>query len=146
MEKKEIVVKYIDNLMFAGKGASNHWTVVESEFEENNPAATGPMELVLIALGGCTGADVVSILRKKRVSLHTFSMRITGERAEEHPRVYKKIHIEYRFSGEALRKKDLEHAIELSATKYCSVSAMLSKTADITHNCLILDEAPVSES
>ena len=139
MEKKEIVVHHVNDLMFAGKGASNHWTIIESEFEGNTPAATGPMELVLVALGGCTGSDVVSILRKKRTSLYSLTMNITGERADEHPKVFTKIHVEYIFKGKALRLRDVERAVELSTTKYCSVSAMLSKSAVITHSCTIVD-------
>ena len=96
------------------------------------------MELVLIALGGCTGSDVAIILEKKRVRFSKFEMKITGERAAEDPKVYTTIHIDYRVEGVDLREKDIAHAIELSMTKYCSVSAMLKKSVALTyssHDC-----------
>ncbi|CUS88185.1 putative redox protein [Candidatus Kryptobacter tengchongensis] len=125
----KVEVKFVDGMTFIGKGESNHWVVMDgAETVGGSDAGTRPMELVLIALGGCTGMDVVSILRKKRVKFDKFEMKISGERAEEHPKVYTKIDIEYIIYGKEINPKDVEHAIELSQSKYCSVSAMLKKS------------------
>jgi putative redox protein len=77
---------------------------------------------------------VVNILRKKRVPVQDFEMHLTGEEAEDHPRVFTSIHVEYVFYGDAVSRADVERAIELSTTKYCSVSAMLSSTVKISHS------------
>jgi putative redox protein len=97
-------------------------------------AASRPKEFVLFALGGCTGSDVVAILRKKRVPLKGFEMQIKATQAEEHPQVYTDIHVEYVFYGTGINPADVERAIELSTTKYCSVSAMLRSSVKLTHS------------
>lgn len=91
-----------------------------------------PMELMLIGLGGCTGMDVISILEKKRQNVTGFEVRVHGERAENHPRVFTKITIEYIVNGHEISREAVDRAVELSESKYCSVNAMLSKTAEIT--------------
>jgi putative redox protein len=103
------------------------------EFGGSN-AAIRPKELLLLSLGGCTASDVVSILKKKRVKLHDFEMNMTADATENHPQVYTKIHIDYVFYGKDIQPKDVERAIELSQTKYCGVTAMLSKAMEITHS------------
>jgi len=90
-----------------------------------------PMQMLLVSLAGCTGVDVVNILKKKRAKLHDLRVEVSGERADTHPKVYTDIHVSYLLWGEGLKKKDVEQAIELSEEKYCSVSAMLRSTAKI---------------
>jgi putative redox protein len=92
----------------------------------------GPMEVLLGALGACTSVDVVMILAKKRQKLESLEVAVLGERATEPPEVWIKIEIVYRLSGQ-LNEKAVRDAIELSQTKYCSVAAMLGKTAKITY-------------
>lgn len=122
-----------DNLTFLAKGDSGHWIALDgSESIGGHDAGTRPMELVLEALGGCTAMDVLSILKKKRMAYDRFVIEIEAERADEHPKVYTKIHMVYKFWGDELSEKAISRAIELSETKYCSVNAMLSKTAKIT--------------
>lgn len=87
-----------------------------------------------MALGGCTGSDVISILKKKRVALQDFRINLTAQTADEHPQVYTAIHLEYVFVGNGIEPADIERAIELSTTKYCSVSAMLRASVKITHS------------
>lgn len=87
-----------------------------------------------LALGGCTGSDVVSILKKKRVPLEDFEINITADTQEEHPQVFTKIHVEYVFYGKDLPVADIERAIDLSQNKYCSVTKMLEKAAVVTHS------------
>jgi putative redox protein len=95
-------------------------------------SASTPMELVLIALCGCTASDVVGILRKKREPFTALEVRAKAERADGHPAVYTSIHLTYVVRGE-VSKKAMEDAVRLSKDKYCSVSAMLEKTAKITY-------------
>lgn len=104
--------------------------------EDSGPS---PMELVLIGLCGCTGMDVISILKKKRQSFTGFQVKVTAERAAEHPRVYTEIHLEYVVRGD-VSPESLERSIELSQSKYCSVSAMVSKTAEISTSYRIVGQ------
>lgn len=135
MDTKEAVVRHVKGMTFVGKANSNHWVTIDSAANsEEPPAAPGPMELVLIALGGCTASDVVHVLQKKHLKVDSFEVHLTGRRRDEHPRVYTKIHLEYVFHGKSLPQKDIEQAIELSQTKYCSVSAMVRKSAEITYS------------
>ncbi len=140
MATKTAVVKHIKGVTFTGKADSNHWVMMDG------PAAFGgsdgavrPKELLLIALGGCTGSDVITILEKKRLKIEDFEMNITAEMQEEHPQVFTKINIEYVFKGKNIPEKDVERAIELSQTKYCSVTAMLQKAIEITHSFRIVE-------
>jgi putative redox protein len=100
------------------------------------------MELVLMALGACTATDVVSVLKKKRQKLESLEVVCSGERATEAPAVWTKLEIVYRLRGE-LEDAAVKHAIELSEEKYCSVAAMLKKTAKITWRYEILRGAVV---
>jgi putative redox protein len=97
-------------------------------------AGARPKELLLIALGGCTGSDVAAILKKKRILLEGFEIRLNANTQEEHPQVFTDIHIEYVLSGENIPAADVDRAIELSTTKYCAVSAMLKGSVKITHS------------
>lgn len=96
-----------------------------------------PKPLVLVALGGCTGMDVVSILSKMKVVPDYFNVEVSGRMTEEHPKYYDKIHIKYIFRGENLPIDKLEKAITLSQEKYCGVSVMLRKVAEITSEIVI---------
>lgn len=100
-----------------------------------------PMELLLLGLAGCTSMDVISIMKKKREPLTNLQVKVTAENAEEHPKIYTKIHLEYIAYGEGVSEKSLARAIELSESTYCSANAMLSKAAEITHSYRIV-EAP----
>ena len=135
MATKRAIVRQLQGITFAGKTDSNHWVMMDGpeEFGGSN-AGTRPKELILLALGGCTGSDVVSILRKKRVPLDGFEIHFTAEVAEEHPQVFTSIHMDFVFRGDGIVAADVERAIELSETKYCSVSAMLRGTVAITHS------------
>jgi putative redox protein len=96
-----------------------------------------PKPLVLVALAGCTGMDVVSILGKMKVEFDYFNVEVRGKMTEEHPRYYDKIHIKYFFRGNQLPIDKIEKAILLSQEKYCGVSVMLRKVAEITHEIVI---------
>jgi putative redox protein len=106
-------------------------------FDGKSNSAAGPMEMLLGALGSCTAIDIVMILEKKRQKLSTLEIEISGERAKDPPTVWTKIEMVYRLSGQ-LEEKAVRDAIELSQNKYCSVAAMLRKTAEITYRFEIL--------
>lgn len=133
-----MIVQRIENNTFIARGESNHWVVLDTQKEHGGQsAATSPMEMVLIALGGCTGMDVESLLQKMRTPVETFKIEISAERRAEHPRVFTHIHLKYIFSGKDLNPDSIEKAVALSQNKYCSVSAMLAKTAKIDYEILI---------
>ena len=98
-----------------------------------------PKPFMLAALGGCTGMDVISILRKMRVDLDYFNIKVDGEAADEHPKKYLSMHITYQFKGDNLPMDKLEKAINLSQEKYCGVSAVYDKVIKVTHEIEILD-------
>lgn len=127
-EVKEITAEWKGGTAFIGRNAAGG--EVQMGALEGKPGI-GPMELVLVALAGCTGVDIVSILQKKRLNLTDFRLRVRGVRAETYPQVYTDIEVEYLLWGENLPAKDVEQAIHLSEEKYCSVGIMLGKTARI---------------
>ena len=97
-----------------------------------------PMELVVMALAGCTASDVVSIMGKKQQDLTSLEIKVHGERVDEYPRVYKKLFVEYVFGGNNLDPKAVERSVQLSVEKYCSVQAMLKAVVPIEHKITIL--------
>lgn len=121
--------KWIDGERFAVKASSGHAFICDADRERNT--APGPMELVLIGLCACTSTDLVTILTKKRERFTGIHVRAEAERAKEPPTVYETIKLVYRVSG-PVNRKSVEDAVRLSKEKYCSVSAMLQKTAKIT--------------
>jgi putative redox protein len=130
-------VKWIGEQKFSATGPSGHTIAVDSDRKTNS--GPGPMELVLMALGACTATDVVTVLQKKRQKLQSLEVVCSGERATQPPTVWTKLEIVYRLRGE-LDDAAVKHAIELSEEKYCSVAAMLKKTAKITWRYEILRE------
>lgn len=134
----EAKVIWQQNLRFTGVTNSN------VELGLNSPAGkspegdmVSPMELILVGLVGCTAMDVISILQKKRLKVEEFIVSVTAERAEDHPKVYTKADIEYFIKGEKIEREAVQRAVDLSADKYCSVMAMLSKAFPITQTIRI---------
>jgi len=125
----EAAVIWSDEERYVGSANSRHSFVMDTATEKT---ASTPMELVLIALCGCTASDVAGILRKKREPFKGLEVRAKAERADGYPAVYTSIHLTYVVRGE-VSKKSVEDAVHLSKDKYCSVSAMLAKTAKITY-------------
>ncbi|MGC1619046.1 MAG: OsmC family protein [Candidatus Acidiferrum sp.] len=122
-------VKWVGEEKFVASSPSGHAIIIDSDRTSNK--APGPMELLLMALGACTATDVVSILKKKRQKLEFLEVICSGERASEPPKVWTKLEVLYRLRG-SLDENAVKRAIELSEQKYCSVSAMLQKTATLT--------------
>lgn len=125
----EIFADWKGEKVFTGQNAAGG-TVQMSERE--GKAGVGPMQLLLVALAGCTGMDIVSILEKKRLKLTDMQVRVRSKRASDFPMVWTDIHVIYLIWGENIRPQDAEQAIRLSEEKYCSVGIMLGKTARIT--------------
>jgi putative redox protein len=128
-------VKWVGGEEFLAATPSGHAIVFDADRHSN--IAPGPMEMLLAALGACTSVDVVVILSKKRMKIESLEVDVSGERASEPPAVWTKIELLFRLTGK-LDDKAVRDAIELSQTKYCSVAAMLGKTAKITYRYEIL--------
>ncbi|MFN2184045.1 MAG: OsmC family protein [Anaerolineae bacterium] len=131
-------VTWIEDRRFVGRASSGHAIVVDASKEKQGPS---PMELLLIGMAGCTGYDVMNILEKKRQVVTRFEVSARAERAEEPPRVYTVIEVEYVLRGRGINPKAVEDAIRLSKEKYCSASVMLEKTAKITTSYRIEEES-----
>jgi putative redox protein len=131
----EVMIKHVQDLAFAGMGETKHWLMMDNTEEFGGlGGATKPMELLLMSLGGCTGMDVVSILRKMRVDLDDFAIDIKADQAEDYPKVFTKIDLTYRLYGKDIDVAKVEKAIALSQDKYCSIMAMLKKTVAINYS------------
>ena len=127
---------------FSGTGGESGFSVPLGSMEEGMRApGMSPMEMLLVSLGGCTGMDVVSILKKKRQEVTAFEVRVHGERAQGHPRVYTRIMVEYAVTGRHVDPAAVRRAVELSRDTYCSVMAMLGKAAAMETK-IIVKEAP----
>lgn len=127
----EARVKWVEDLSFVGESSSGHQIMMDGNSGDKAPS---PMEMVLIAAGGCSAIDVVSILRKGRHQVTDCEVKLTSERREEAPRLFTDINLHFIVSGKELTNKIVERAVQLSAEKYCSVSLMLGKAANITHS------------
>lgn len=140
-------VTYRGKMVFEGTSGSGHQVVMDSSPESGGEnQGIRPMETVLVGLGGCTGMDVVSILNKMRVPLESFDMEILGKRADEHPKVYEWVTIRYRFRCDEEQAEKVVRAVSLSQEKYCSVSAMIAKSARIDAEIYINDGPPTTLS
>ncbi|NBM82759.1 MULTISPECIES: OsmC family protein, partial [unclassified Proteus (in: enterobacteria)] len=120
----EARVKWVEDLSFVGESSSGHQVMMDGNSGDKAPS---PMEMVLIAAGGCSAIDVVSILRKGRHQVTDCEVKLTSKRREEAPRLFTDINLHFIVSGKALTDKIVERAVQLSAEKYCSVSLMLGK-------------------
>jgi putative redox protein len=129
-------------MRFDVETGSGHHVILDAA-EHNGGLNSGPqpMEMLLVALAGCSGMDILTILRKKRQDITGYELRIYGMRAEEHPKVYLDITLEHIFSGHNIRPEAVERAIELTEERYCGASAMLGKTATIGHMFSIIEDS-----
>ena len=126
------IIKQIKGISFVGKTDSNHWVTIDGPKEfDGSEAAARPKELLLLALGTCTGSDVATILNKKKMKFTDFELHLDAEEAKDHPKVFTKIHIEFLFRGKDLNSNHIERAIELSQNKYCPITHMLKSSVEI---------------
>ena len=127
-------IEWNGKMSFKAISGSGHGIYMDAAEEVGGEdSAARPKEMLLHGIGGCSGMDVISILKKMRQTPITFRMEVNADQTDEHPMVFKKIHIIYYFSGELDHEK-VSRAVELSQTKYCGVSEMFRKTADITYD------------
>ena len=128
-------VNWVDGMLMVGKSYSGHSITMDGPIEiggEN--LGIRPMEMLLLGVAGCTMIDVVTTLKKMRQDMTHCEIKISAERANEHPKVFTDIHIHFIIKGKDIGPKKVDKAISLSAEKYCSASIMLGKTANITHD------------
>lgn len=121
-------IQYAGDEFFIGTSPSGHSITVDTKDVKGAPS---PVELLLMAVGGCTASDVVSILRKKRQKVTNYRVEVTGERRDDFPRYFTKFHVHHIVYGRNVSEQAVAAAIELSDTKYCSVSATVRPTAEI---------------
>jgi putative redox protein len=122
-------------------GSGHHIILDAAEHNGGQESGPRPMEMLLVALAGCSGMDIITILRKKRQVITGYELRIHGMRAEEHPKVFLDITVEHIFTGHNIRREAVERAIELTEERYCGASAMLGKTATIGHTFTIIEDS-----
>ncbi|HVB76004.1 MAG TPA: OsmC family protein [Ktedonobacteraceae bacterium] len=120
-------------------GSGHHVLLDAAEQNGGQDRGPRPMEMLLVALASCAGMDIVSILRKKRQDIKAYEVRVHGERAEEHPKVFVEIVVEHIFTGHAIQPEAVQRAIDLTEERYCGASATLGKTAKLTHTFLIIE-------
>jgi putative redox protein len=126
-------ITWVDKLQFVGTDSTKHSVVISTQDAENG-VGMKPSELLLVALGSCTAYDVVNILQKKRKTIQHLHVEVDGEQHGEPPWPFKRIHLHYVVRGEGISERDVARAIQLSHDKYCSVSATLRSSVEITHD------------
>lgn len=126
----EVRVILADERLFIGHSPSGRAIVIDADRERDS--APGPMQLLLLALGACTGTDVATILKKKRQVVTHYEVRVSAEQREEYPRIWQDIVVRHIVRGRQISEKAVQEAIRLSETKYCSVSAMLGAATTVT--------------
>lgn len=125
--------KLIEGMAFLGEAGSGHSVVMDGAPDSGGRnAGFRPMELLLVGLAGCTAFDVVLILRRGREDVADCIVEVSAERAPDDPKVFTKLHLDYRVKGKNLSDSKVKRAVDLSKEKYCSASIMLGKTAEIT--------------
>jgi len=133
-ESKHVRLDWRDGMVFEGRAAEKSPVVLDA----GGPEGPSPMEALLLALAGCTGADVVSILRKRKVALTSFAVEVDGQRRAEHPKRYTAVTLTYRIAAEGLDEAQARMAIDLSLQKYCSVTHSLASDIAVRYE-LALD-------
>ncbi len=133
-------IKWIEDRTFIGESGSGHTVVMSASARQGDRVlGPSPMEMVLIGMGGCAAFDVVHILKKSREPIDDCVAELEAARAGEDPKVFTRVHVHFVVTGRGLSPSKVERAIKLSAEKYCSASAMIGKTAAITHDFELLD-------
>jgi len=136
-EDPKAVVHLAGDDLFVAFSPSGHAVTIDTDRARNSTPS--PMELLLLALGSCTGVDVVSILRKKREVVTGYRVELSGERREDHPRSYKRMEVHHIVTGRNISERSVAQAVELSEQKYCSVAATLRPTAEIVSSFEIIE-------
>jgi len=139
-------VKWVENVCFMAESDSGHAIIMDGAPDiGGRNMGPRPMELLLMGAGGCTSVDVVMIMKKSRQDVTGCEVEVSAERATDHPKVFTKIHMHFTVRGRNLKPEIVDRAIKLSAEKYCSASIILGKTAEMTHDFEIIEEAASGE-
>jgi len=137
MGQVEVIANLVDKMAFQ-MDLDGHKLITDASYEVGgNDLGPRPKKLLLAGLIGCTGIDVVSILKKMKVEPEKFQLEVKAGSSEEHPKVYTNIHLTYRFKGKDLPMDKLERAVQLSQEKYCAVSAMIKKAVPVTYESVV---------
>jgi len=135
-------IKWVQDVMFVGESETGHAVVLDGAPEiGGRNLGMRPMEMLLLGMGGCTAIDVMLILKKSREQVKDCVIELQAQRADTDPKVFTAIHVHFIVTGKDLKEATVKRAIDLSAEKYCSASIMLGKTATITHDYEIREEA-----
>lgn len=132
-------VKWAEARTFVGTSGTGHNIVFGAKHEDGDTPGPSAMELLLLGTAGCSAYDVVSILEKQRQKLDDVLVEVDAERAEDHPKVFTKIHLHFIVKGRGISADKVERAIDLSVDKYCSASAMMAAVAKVTHDFEVVD-------
>jgi putative redox protein len=137
LDDPKAIVHFSGNDLYVGITPSKHAVTLDTDHTRS--AAPTPMELLLVALGGCTAVDVIGILQKKREDVKEYRVEVKGERRQEHPRSFSRLEVHHIVTGRKISAKSVAQAIELSESKYCSVAATLRPTAEIVSTFEIIE-------
>ncbi|MBV9834397.1 MAG: OsmC family protein [Alphaproteobacteria bacterium] len=133
-------ITWVQDALFVGESGSGHTITMDGSPDVGGRnLAARPMEMVLIGMGGCTAIDVASMLRKQRQDVRDIIVELEAERAEDHPKVFNQVKVIYRVRGKKLNRALVERAVSLSDEKYCSATAMIRKSANVTHQIVLED-------
>jgi putative redox protein len=139
-------VDLLDGMAFRATTGTGHEVVMDAAPEVGgSDDGPRPMEMLLAGLGGCTGMDVISILRKMHQNVSGYQIRLSGERATDHPKIFTRISVEHVVRGRDLSADAVNRAVELSATRYCSAAAMLNRAARVEETYRVIDDASGQE-
>lgn len=137
MAKQSVCLNWVDHLAFETE-LNGHKLILDADSSVGGlNRGPKPKPLMLVALAGCTGMDVISILQKMRVDIKKYSVRVEGELTEEHPKHYTKMKVIYEFAGKDIPMDKLQKAVTLSEEKYCGVRAVYSKTMEVTSEIIL---------
>jgi putative redox protein len=139
MTKEQVKIKWLENMAFSAEVNGHEMILDAAEKVGGENRGPRPKPLMMAALAGCTGMDVVSILKKMRVELDDFNVYVEGDLTEEHPKQYAQMHVIYEFKGKNLPEEKLQKAVNLSEERYCGVSAMYRKAFGITSEIKIIE-------
>lgn len=135
----EVELKQIDGLKLKGKDSSGHEIIIDTKKElGGHESASSPTEILLFSLGSCTLMDVISLIEKMRVKYDDIKVKVSGEKRDEHPKIYTKIEIKYIVKGKDPDKSKIKKAIDLSSNRYCPIHAMLEATVPISSSLEII--------
>lgn len=133
-------ITWVDGALLVAEGGSGHTITMDGAADiGGRNLASRPMEVLLMGMGGCTAIDVVSMLKKQRQDIEGVEVSLVAERAEDHPKVYTSVKLVYTVRGRKLNKALVERAVSLSDEKYCSATAMVKKSASVTHEIVLVE-------